>query len=201
MSSTTLCNTQSTYADYSDVLNNIDPWFYGMFGAVAGLFLSIIGAGWGIFLTGSTLVGAAIKAPRIKSKNLISVIFCEATAIYGIIIAIILASRIDNGYPTDLQETYNATCEGYIAFAYYTCYVIFFSGLAAGFTNLGSGICVGVAGASCALADAMKPELFVKVLIVEIFGSALGIFGIIVGIIAGSGYGSFFTPDESSSSS
>ena len=46
MSSTTLCNTQSTYADYSDVLNNIDPWFYGMFGAVAGLFLSIIGAGW-----------------------------------------------------------------------------------------------------------------------------------------------------------
>jgi len=83
----------------------------------------------------------------------------------------------------------------YYAYSYYTCYVIFFAGLAAGFTNLGSGICVGVAGASCALADAMKPELFVKVLIVEIFGSALGIFGIIVGIIAGSGYGSFYTTD------
>lgn len=34
--------------------------------------------------------------PRIVSKNLISVIFCEAVALYGVIIAIIVKGHMDN---------------------------------------------------------------------------------------------------------
>jgi len=157
----------------------INPYLFAYMGQGLAICISVLGAAWGIWITGTSLVGAAIRVPRIRSKNLISIIFCEATAIYGIIMAIIMNTKLGTSPAGSLDQW---TSEPLLQ-AGQAGYALFAAGCCVGFSNLVCGVCVGIAGSSCALADAQNPVLFVKILVVEIFGSALGLFGVIMGII------------------
>ena len=65
--------------DWFDIFLNVSPYMFAYTGIAAALALSVFGSAWGIWSSGTSLLGAGVKAPRIKSKNLISVIFCEGT--------------------------------------------------------------------------------------------------------------------------
>lgn len=82
---------------------------------------------------------------------MISIIFCEVVAIYGVIMAIIFSSKMQS--VGDTEKLYSGS-------NYFTGYALFWAGLTVGMCNLICGVSVGINGSSAALADAADPSLY-----------------------------------------
>jgi V-type H+-transporting ATPase proteolipid subunit len=83
---------------------------------------------------------------------LISIIFCEVVAIYGVIMAIVFSSKMTAIGSDELTTSSN----------YFTGFALFWGGITVGMCNLICGVSVGINGSSAALADATDPSLYVS---------------------------------------
>jgi F0F1-type ATP synthase membrane subunit c/vacuolar-type H+-ATPase subunit K len=83
---------------------------------------------------------------------LISIIFCEVVAIYGVIMSIVFSAKMENVPAEVVGASTN----------YYSGFALFWAGVTVGFCNLICGVSVGINGSSAALADAADPSLYVS---------------------------------------
>ncbi|GMY09889.1 V-type proton ATPase subunit c''2 [Fagus crenata] len=59
-------------SSWARVIVMISPYTFSAISIAIAIGISVLGAAWGIYIIGSSLIGAAIQASRITSKNLIS---------------------------------------------------------------------------------------------------------------------------------
>lgn len=69
---------------------------FGLSMLAAGLAIGLtgLGAAWGMGTAGTAAVGAIAERPEVFSKTLIYIVFIEAIAIYGLVVAFMILIKI-----------------------------------------------------------------------------------------------------------
>lgn len=142
--------------------------FLGMMGMVSSMVFSTIGSAYGMAKAGVAVCSIGIMHPDKLMKSLIPVIMAGMIGIYGLLIGIILVTTrvVPQGY---------SLFEGIGGFA---------GGLACGLSGLAAGIAIGIVGDAGVRANAANEKVFTPMIVILVFAEALGIFGLIIGIIS-----------------
>jgi V-type H+-transporting ATPase proteolipid subunit len=150
--------------------------FFGFLGAALALVFGNMGASYGTYKSAIGLATIA-KLPRHKvqtemvMKSIMPVILSGVCGIFGLIIAVIIASNMR--LPVGDSTTYSL----------YTGYAHLAAGMTVGLSNLASGLAIGLSG-DCGVQDSCRqPKLYIGMVLIWSFGSALGLYGLIVALI------------------
>merc|ERR1711957_194721 len=107
--------------------------------------------------------------PDMIMRSIIPVVMAGVMGIYGLITAVIINGKITGGnYSTFL---------GYAHLG---------AGLTVGMSSLAAGLAIGIMGDAGVRANAQQPRLFVGMILILIFAEALGLYGLIVGLVVAS---------------
>jgi len=130
-----------------------------------------MGAAYGTAKSGVGVAHMGVMRPELVTKSIVPVVMAGVLGIYGLIVAVMVTSAIN-----PLAKPYYLF-DGYVHLA---------SGLSCGISCLASGMAIGIVGDAGVRANAQQPKLFVGMILILIFAEALGLYGLIVGILLSS---------------
>ena len=148
---------------------NSYSYFFGYMGIASALILANLGAAYGTAKSGVGICTMGVLKPDKIIKSVIPVIMAGILGIYGLIVAVILNQRITDDYK------------------YRNGYCHLASDLCCGISALCAGLAIGIGGDAGVRALGQTDRIFVGMMLILIFAEALGLYGLIVSLILGSG--------------
>ena len=145
------------------------PKFYGYMGITCALCFANIGAAYGTAISGAGICSMGISRPELVIKSVIPVIMAGILGIYGLIVSVILKTKISG-------DTYD----------YYDGFKHLSAGLCVGLCSLGAGVAIGIAGDAGVRSLGKQDRIFVGMMLILIFAEALGLYGLIISLILAS---------------
>lgn len=139
--------------------------FFGAMGATAAMAFSALGAAYGTAKSGTGIAAMSVMRPELIMKSIIPVVMAGILAIYGLVVAALIANSIDGEY--DLFKSF--------------CHLG--AGLSVGLSGLAAGFAIGIVGDAGVRGTAQQPRLFVGMILILIFAEVLGLYGLIVALI------------------
>ncbi|CAH1267613.1 ATP6V0B [Branchiostoma lanceolatum] len=141
--------------------------FFGVMGATSAIVFSAFGAAYGTAKSGMGIAAMSVMRPELIMKSILPVVMAGIIAIYGLVVAVLIGSNMDN---TDAYTTYRS-------------FLHLGAGLSVGLSGLAAGFAVGIVGDAGVRGTAQQPRLFVGMVLILIFAEVLGLYGLIVALI------------------
>jgi len=145
--------------------------FFGFLGVTAALCFANMGAAYGTAKAGVGVASMGVMQPGLVMKNIMPCILAGVLGIYGLIVGVIIAGSVD------------APTEGGNVYSSYTGYAHLAAGLCCGLSSLAAGFAIGIVGDAGVRAVGQQESLYVSMILILIFGEALGLYGMIVALV------------------
>jgi len=139
----------------------------GNMGIVAAIALPTFGAAYGTAKSGQGIAAIAPRRPNMIMKSIVHAVMAGVIAIYGLVVAVLLAQKIDRAPKYDLASAYNHLA----------------GGMAVGICGMAGGMCIGVLGNWGTRSSALRPQMFMSAVLMTGFAMVLGMYGLIVALL------------------
>ena len=157
-----------------DSLMPIYAPFFGVMGSASAMVFSALGAAYGTAKSGTGIAAMSVMRPELIMKSIIPVVMAGIIAIYGLVVAALIANNIKEGGSTTMGGGGYRLFHGFLHLG---------AGLSVGLSGLAAGFAIGVVGDAGVRGTAQQPRLFVGMILILIFAEVLGLYGLIVALV------------------